>query len=226
MSLLTLFGSRGRTLRDDFDALAGFWQQDVGTATVSGGALRGATLGDALLNLISNGEFTTDIAGWSANAASLSQVTSTAQPGVSSVLSGALDAGCLRAEKTGASSWARQTKDVVIGAAYRVSALCYSPSLNTAENVAGVGTSSALGWETTAARVQVRLSDDGGTTYRKLYDRYGTLYTVVAAASRAVALEPVDMAGVTHIKLLGATAVGTAAAQSTAVTVGVVVRLV
>lgn len=38
----------------------------VGTLAVSGGALRGATAGDWLGNLVANGEFTTDTTGWTA----------------------------------------------------------------------------------------------------------------------------------------------------------------
>ena len=81
------------------------------------------------------------------------------------------------------------------------------------------------GWRSTAAAVRVLLSDDG-TTYRRLYDRYGTVYSVTVAADQAVQLDPADMASVSYIKLSSCTAQGTAVTQGTVAPVGIVARLV
>ena len=80
------------------------------------------------------------------------------------------------------------------------------------------------GWAGTSAHVRVYLSEDG-TTYKPLYDRYNVAYSVTAVASRTYILPPSDMAGATYIRLLGTTALGTAAAQTTAGVVTIVARL-
>lgn len=81
------------------------------------------------------------------------------------------------------------------------------------------------GWRSTAAAVRVLVSEDG-TTYRRLYDRYGTVYSITMASSRAVQVEPTDFAGVNYIRLSSCTAAGTAVTQGTVSPVGIVARLV
>jgi len=80
------------------------------------------------------------------------------------------------------------------------------------------------GWAGTAAIVHVDVSDDGAAYY-PLWAA-GTAYTVNVAAGKASVVDPTKFYGVGHIRLVGTTARGTAAAQSTAVTVGVVARLI
>ena len=79
------------------------------------------------------------------------------------------------------------------------------------------------GWAGTAAIVHVDLSDDG-TTYRELWNA-GTAYTVAVKASQAVRVDPWVFGGCRYVRLVGTTAKGTAAAQSTQGTVGIVARL-
>jgi len=81
------------------------------------------------------------------------------------------------------------------------------------------------GWRSTAAAVRVLISEDG-TTYRRLYDRYGTVLSIEMAADRAVQIDPNDFAGVSYIKLSSCTAQGTAVTQGTVAPVGIVARLV
>ncbi len=73
--------------------------------------------------------------------------------------------------------------------------------------------------------MRVLVSEDG-TTYRRLYDRYGTAYSITMASSRAVQVEPTDFAGVNYIRLSSCTAAGTAVTQGTVSPVGIVARLV
>lgn len=80
------------------------------------------------------------------------------------------------------------------------------------------------GWTGTAAHVRVYLSEDD-VTYKPLYDRYNVAYSVTAVASRTYVLPPSDMAGVQYIRLLSATALGTASAQTTACAVNIIARL-
>ena len=81
------------------------------------------------------------------------------------------------------------------------------------------------GWASTAAQVRVDVSEDN-TTFARLCDRYNAEYSVTAAAGKAHIVEPSDMGGVAYIRLVGTTAAGTAAAQTTAVAVRIVARLV
>jgi hypothetical protein len=79
-------------------------------------------------------------------------------------------------------------------------------------------------WAATAAQVRVQLSEDG-VSYLPLWAA-GTAYTVAVQKSQAVRIDPETFGGVAYIRLVGTTAKGTAAAQSTAVTVGIVARLI
>jgi hypothetical protein len=79
------------------------------------------------------------------------------------------------------------------------------------------------GWSSTAAQIRPRVSEDG-TTFYPLYDSDNAAYTVTVSAGRAYILQPSDFVGVTHLRLLGTTAQGTASAQSTACTVTIVAR--
>ena len=79
MSLLTLFGSRGRTYRTDFSSLAG-WTTEAGTLAPG---LQASALADWLGNLVPNGEFTTDTTGWVTFTLKASVVVDSAvEPGV------------------------------------------------------------------------------------------------------------------------------------------------
>ena len=80
-------------------------------------------------------------------------------------------------------------------------------------------------WASTAVRVRVRVSEDG-TTYYPLYDDTGNQKSIVVSTGRAVALDPVEFAGVTYLQLRGTQATGTAAAQSAACRITVIARLV
>ena len=80
------------------------------------------------------------------------------------------------------------------------------------------------GWAGTAAIVHVDVSDDGATYY-PLWAA-GTAYTVNVAAGKASVVDPTKFYGVGYVRLVGTQARGTAAAQSTAVSVGVVARLI
>lgn len=56
----------------------------------------------------------------------------------------------------------------------------------------------------TAASITLQASLDGVTFY-DVYDRYGVEYTVAAAASRYVALPPIDLGTVEQIKIRSGT---------------------
>ena len=78
------------------------------------------------------------------------------------------------------------------------------------------------GWSSTAAIVHIEVSEDGTTYYPLWVD--GTAYTVAAVAGRASPVDPTKFYGVHSIRLIGTLARGTASAQSTACTVGIVAR--
>ena len=79
-------------------------------------------------------------------------------------------------------------------------------------------------WASTAPIVHVQVSEDG-TTYYPLWAA-GTAYTVAVRAGKASVVDPTKFYGVGYIRLVGTTAKGTATAQSTGVSVGVVARLI
>ena len=79
-------------------------------------------------------------------------------------------------------------------------------------------------WAGTAAIVHVDVSDDG-VAYYPLWSA-STAYTVSVLAGKASVVDPTTIYGAGYIRLVGTQARGTAAAQSTAVTVGVVARLI
>lgn len=80
------------------------------------------------------------------------------------------------------------------------------------------------GWSSTATIVHIDISDDG-TTYYPLWAS-GTAYTVAVQESQAVSVDPTKFWGVGYIRLIGTLARGTAEAQSTACSVGIVTRLI
>ena len=80
------------------------------------------------------------------------------------------------------------------------------------------------GWAGTAPVVRVDVSDDG-TTYRELWSA-GTAYTVAVKASQAVRVDPETFWGCRWIRLVGTSAKGTAVAQTTQGSVGIVARLI
>lgn len=75
-----------------------------------------------------------------------------------------------------------------------------------------------------AANLTLQGSDDDGTTYRNVYNTGGE-YTITAAASRAIVLDPNDLVGFTHIKIRSGTAASTVG-QAAARTVEIAYRLV
>ncbi|MCK9357092.1 MAG: hypothetical protein M0R22_08140 [Dehalococcoidia bacterium] len=80
------------------------------------------------------------------------------------------------------------------------------------------------GWETTAAIVHIDVSDDG-TNYYELWSA-GTAYTVAVKKSVAVRVDPEVFWGCQWIRLVGTRARGTAEAQATQGTIGIVARLI
>ena len=80
------------------------------------------------------------------------------------------------------------------------------------------------GWAGTAAIVHVAVSDDGATYY-PLWAA-GTAYTVNVSAGKASVVDPTKFYGVSHIRLVGTTARGTASAQSAATTLGIVAQVI
>jgi hypothetical protein len=81
------------------------------------------------------------------------------------------------------------------------------------------------GWAGTATQVRPYRSEDG-VTYRPVYDQYGTAVAISAVAGRDVELDANLLKRTAYLRLLGAEASGTAAAQSTACTVTVIAGLV
>ena len=80
------------------------------------------------------------------------------------------------------------------------------------------------GWETTSVIVHIDVSDDG-VTYHELWSA-GTAYTVAVKKSVAVRVDPEVFWGCRWVRLVGTTARGTAEAQATHGTVGIVARLI
>jgi len=74
----------------------------------------------------------------------------------------------------------------------------------------------------TAAALTFQVSDDG-TTYRNLYDEYGTEVTVQAAASRDIRLEPANWFTARYLKIRSGTS-GTPVNQAAARTLTVITR--
>jgi len=80
------------------------------------------------------------------------------------------------------------------------------------------------GWSSTAAIVHFDVCDSGDDYYPLWAD--GTAYTVAVEADQAVAVDPTKFWGVGYVRLIGTQARGTAVAQTTACTVGIVSRLI
>ena len=66
---------------------------------------------------------------------------------------------------------------------------------------------------------------DGGATYYPLWE-WGTVYVVNVAAGKASVVDPTRFAGVGYIRLTGTSIQGTPAPQTTAVSIGIVARLI
>jgi hypothetical protein len=132
MSLL-LLASGMRYYTDTFDVLSGVWQPVAGTLAVSGGGLRGATMGDFGANRITNGEFTSDVAGWGTYRHSAAQRDSAVEPGTATTASGAADDGCLRAERVDPADFQGNVNQSIDGYAagrrIRAACLAYTPDL-------------------------------------------------------------------------------------------------
>lgn len=78
-------------------------------------------------------------------------------------------------------------------------------SLSAAINLAGEGVLSIrmpAAW--TTANLTFQASTDG-TTYNDVYDEFGTEYTVTAAASRHILVDPSKFAGATYLKVRSGT---------------------
>lgn len=130
---MTLYGTRRALLRprrrfvDTFDALLSRWQTVAGTLLVDGGALKASALGDWGNNLITNGEFGADTAGWAAGRATIARVDSAADPGAAS---GGADNWAVKATVTDASGLAGLGQAIasILGGSYRLSARAYYPT--------------------------------------------------------------------------------------------------
>ena len=155
-SLLTLLGG-GHHLLDTFDVLSPRWQVVGGTLAVDTGALKAATLGNWLNNLVANGEFTSGVAGgWTAVNVTASLVDSAVDPGAAS---GGVNANCAKLVLTGTDSPRLvQVISYLTGASYGFSARAYAPSANTRANAASlvpsmgvaVGVTGEDAWESIA----------------------------------------------------------------------------
>jgi len=109
---------------DDFGGVSPRWQSLSGTLAVNAGALRAATLGDWLGNLITNGEFTTDTAGWDQIApATLTRRDYATAPDIDPT--GGVDNFGL--EVLAATGYARQALMLTVGVTYTAYVRCYSP---------------------------------------------------------------------------------------------------
>ncbi len=118
-------------------ALSALWTAQLGAFELDGaGHVRGKTLQADGNELISNGEFTTDLTGWvPGGTAAISRVDSTLDPGVAS---GGADSWVIKVVSAGPGN--RQasatTSPGVRGASYRMAARAYVPSANTDVNIA------------------------------------------------------------------------------------------
>ena len=90
--------------------------------------------------------------------------------------------------------------------------------LTTSDQRCARPTGLVLPAEWDAADVTFQVSVDGGVTYYNMYDDADNEYVVQAGASRYVALNPSDFAGVSNVKIRSGTA-GTPVNQTGAVTV-------
>ena len=129
MSLLTLFGSRGRTYRTDFSNLDG-WTTEAGTLAAG---LQASALADWLGNLVTNGEFTTDTTGWYDSGATSARVDSASDPGAAS---GGADAWALKITSNGGFPRTSNSWKGAIGYRYVLRTLAYAPSANARTNAA------------------------------------------------------------------------------------------
>lgn len=125
-----------RSYVDEYDALSpALTVLNAGAAlAVNGGALRGQTLADALLNMVSNGEFTTDTTGWSAQASSSISRESAVALGVSPT--GGADNYILQVINLVTNGYARFIPTITANLSYRFSANVRVPSANTGVNSA------------------------------------------------------------------------------------------
>jgi hypothetical protein len=121
----------------DFNVLPLNLEAMAGVPSVVGGVLR-ATLGDWGPNLPSNGEFTTDTAGWTIQGGrTLARVDSSVDPGVAS---GGADVWCGKTVAATVAIGSVYAPPVgvaagVVGAFYRAAMLFYVPNTNSALNV-------------------------------------------------------------------------------------------
>lgn len=133
-------------------------------------------------NLVTNGEFTSDVAGWSSiTSGSVSKVDSSVEPGTSSVTAGAADVGVAKCPASvGGGFQDSATFPISLGGAYLVSALAYVGAsgsemtmTDNEGNLSGSATITTIGaWERiffvaistgTTARPKFLLSAGGGT---------------------------------------------------------------
>ena len=114
--LLTLLGGKRRYNTSTFAN----WTPVVGAAA-DGVA---SALADWGLNLVVNGEFTEDTAGWSANAGDITRHDSSVTPGVASP---GADPYCLGVVSTNVNTSASRSGTSVAGARYNLSALTFLP---------------------------------------------------------------------------------------------------
>lgn len=108
------------------------WQAVVGTLQVSSGALQAATIGDWGVDIVGNGEFTTDTTGWAGVRSTISRVDSGADPGASS---GGADVYALKVvadTDSGSTSYAAQNagQTSLVGGYYRTAMRAYIKSSN------------------------------------------------------------------------------------------------
>lgn len=97
-------------------------------------------------------------------------------------------------------------------------------SLSDVQNASGmrpVGLQMPAAWTTAALTFAV--SYDKGVTYAPLYDGAGNEYTVQAAASRAIALDPAVFSGVRYFKIRSGTN-GSPVTQGAARAIGIMVQ--
>ena len=154
MRRLLLLGGGGQSFYTDFATLPpNLAVQNGGTLAVAGGALRAGTLGDWLLNLVSNGEFTSNVDGWTPIRADIVHVDSAIDPGTSS---GGADDGALKLTVNNTTGLARAQQQLatLAGRFYSLSTRAYAPSSNTKINAA------ELSWNSAPAQNRAVSSED------------------------------------------------------------------
>ena len=165
--------SRHEHWLDTFDALSANYLPVAGSLAVDTGALKAATQGDWGKNLVTNGEFTTDTAGWTAvNGAVLTRRDYATSPSIAPT-GGANNYGLEIASAGTAFALAYQALSVITGARYVASCRGYSPSANAGANLARLDLSGAVvgGMPTAAEDAWQSLSVSGIATSAALNSR-------------------------------------------------------